>query len=150
MDKVSLILATVAMASIGALVGSTVPIGASASLAAVGSKDFTICHSGGGLNCVVDGDTAWIDGVRVRIADIDAPETHPSRCPEEARLGRAATQRLRDLLSAGPFEMRPIDREEDRFGRKLRILVRDGRSLGGVLVTERVARWYQGGRRPWC
>ena len=150
MDKVSLTLATVAMASFGALVGSTVPIGASSSIGDARQVRFTICHTGGGRNCVVDGDTAWIDGVRVRVADIDAPETHPSRCPEEARLGDKATQRLRELLSAGPFEMRTIDRDEDPFGRKLRILVREGQSLGGVLVTEGVARWYRGGRQPWC
>jgi endonuclease YncB( thermonuclease family) len=46
--------------------------------------------------------------------------------------------------------MRTIDRDEDPFGRKLRILVREGQSLGGVLVTEGVARWYRGGRQPWC
>ena len=34
---------------------------------------FGFCHTGGGENCVVDGDTFWIDGNKVRVADIDAP-----------------------------------------------------------------------------
>ena len=38
----------------------------------------------------------------------------------------------------------------DRYGRKLRILTRGGESLGAVLVHEGLARYYEGGRRPWC
>jgi endonuclease YncB( thermonuclease family) len=132
------------MAGIGGLIGSMVPLGAAASTSPGQSSHFTFCHTGGGFNCVVDGDTAWIGGSKVRIADIDAPETPPSRCAEEATLGNRATQRLGELLNAGPFKMRSIDRDEDRFGRKLPILMRD------VLVNEGVARWYKGGRQPWC
>jgi micrococcal nuclease len=78
------------------------------------------------------------------------PETNPPRCAEEGRLGKAATQRLLQLANAGPFTLQTIDRDEDRYGRKLRVLTRGGKSLGGVLVDEGLARWYQGGRRPWC
>jgi len=124
---------------------------ASLSTADVPARTFGKCHSGGGLNCVVDGDTFWIDGEKVRIADIDTPETHPSRCAEEARLGNAATDRLQALLNAGAFELEPIRRDTDRYGRKLRIVVRNGQSLGGVLVSEGLARNYAGGRRDgWC
>src|SRR5687767_13991603 len=37
---------------------------------------FSLCHTGGGYNCVVDGDTIWLQGQTIRIAGIDAPETH--------------------------------------------------------------------------
>src|SRR3546814_12312708 len=84
--------------------------------------------------------------LKVRVADIDAPETHPSRCAEEARLGKAATERLRALLDAGPVTLVTADRDVDRYGRKLRIVERDGRSLGAVLVREGLAREW-GGRR---
>lgn len=114
------------------------------------ARRFGFCHSGGGTNCVVDGDTFWIDGERVRIADIDAPETHPPRCPEEARLGDAATQRLQALLNQGPVTLESADRDTDRYGRKLRIVTRDGRSLGDQLVAEGLARQWAGRRRPWC
>lgn len=113
-------------------------------------RDFTICHTGGGTNCVVDGDTVWIDGVKIRVADIDAPETHPPRCASEADLGDRATRRLAALMSAGPFELRAVDRDEDRYGRKLRVITRNGRSLGDQLVIEGLARTWEGRRRPWC
>lgn len=114
------------------------------------SGKFTICHTGGGVNCVVDGDTAWISGIKVRIADIDAPETHPPRCDEEARLGARATERLAELMNMGPFNVVMNGRAEDRYGRQLRVLLRDGHSLGGQLVDEGLARRWDGARRPWC
>ena len=46
-------------------------------------KTFPLCHTGGGYNCVVDGDTIWLGGQNIRIADIDAPETHKPRCASE-------------------------------------------------------------------
>lgn len=114
------------------------------------SARFGFCHSGGGTNCVVDGDTFWFQGQKIRLADIDTPETHPPRCAEEARLGAAATRRLQGLLNAGPFTLETIDRDIDSYGRALRTVTRDGASLGGVLVDEGLARWYAGGRQPWC
>jgi micrococcal nuclease len=114
------------------------------------SARFTLCHSGGGKNCVVDGDTFWLSGAKIRIADIDAPETHPSRCPEEARLGEAATLRLQALLNAGPVRLEIGDRDTDRYGRQLRIVMRGDRSLGDMLVSEGLARHWTGRREPWC
>lgn len=38
----------------------------------------------------IDGDTFGIGGQRIRIIGIDAPEIHPPRCLDEARLGLAA------------------------------------------------------------
>jgi endonuclease YncB( thermonuclease family) len=99
---------------------------------------------------VVDGDTFWDEGVDIRIADIDAPETHPPRCQAEADLGRRATLRMQELLNAGPFTLKPIDRDQDQYGRKLRIVMRDGRSLGMQLVDEGLARRWTGSRKPWC
>ncbi|MDP5280926.1 thermonuclease family protein [Sphingomonas sp. DG1-23] len=114
------------------------------------SARFGFCHSGGGTNCVVDGDTVWMQGERIRIADIDAPETHPPRCAEEAKLGSAATERLQALLNQGPVTLEIADRDTDRYGRKLRIISRDGRSLGAQLVDEGLARRWTGRRLPWC
>ncbi len=111
---------------------------------------FGFCHSGGGTNCVVDGDTIWYQGTKIRIADIDTPETHPPRCDEKARLGAAATQRLQALLNAGSFSLESIDRDTDRYGRQLRVLTRGGESIGGMLVDDGLARWYGSGRQSWC
>jgi len=112
--------------------------------------DFSFCHAGGGENCIVDGDTIWLHGTKIRLADIDTPETHNSGCSAEKELGDRATERLHQLLESGPIELRPIDRDEDRYGRKLRIINVNGQSVGDRLVEEGLARRYDGGRRPWC
>lgn len=111
---------------------------------------FGFCYTGGGYNCVVDGDTIWLAGQKVRLADIDAPETHDYRCTEEKVLGDRATQRLIQLVSSGPVTLQPIDRDQDKYGRKLRIVVVNGTSVGDTLVNEGLARYYEGGRKPWC
>jgi len=123
---------------------------AAASAAAPVAAHFSLCHTGGGTNCVVDGDTFWIGGQKVRVADIDAPETHPPRCAYEADLGDRATLRLQQLLNAGPVTLAPADRDTDRYGRLLRIVERDGQSLGDQLVAEGLARRWTGRRLPWC
>ncbi len=143
--------ALVAVASAGAVAGLSAPMGlVGGAPLAKAARPFSICHTGGGTNCVVDGDTVWIDGVKIRVADIDAPETHPPRCASEADLGGRATRRLAELMSAGPFVLRPVGRDEDRYGRKLRVITRNGRSLGDQLVSEGLARTWEGRRRPWC
>lgn len=113
---------------------------------------FGRCHAGGGQNCVVDGDTLWAAGEKIRIASIDTPETHPPRCPAEAQRGAAATRRLQAWLNDGPFEL--VDnpgRSHDRYGRRLAVPVRDGESVGAVLIAEGLARRYDGGPRAgWC
>jgi micrococcal nuclease len=111
---------------------------------------FGLCFTGGRQNCVVDGDTFWMAGEKIRIADIDTPETHPSRCALEADLGGKATLRLQALLNAGPVTLASADRDTDRYGRKLRIVERGGQSLGDTLVAEGLARPWTGRRRPWC
>lgn len=111
---------------------------------------FRYCFTGGGYDCVVDGDTIWLKGVKVRIADIDAPETHAPRCESEKQLGDRATRRLHDLLESGPVALQSIGRDEDVYGRKLRLVLVNGRSVGDTLVSEGLARYYGNGRRPWC
>lgn len=112
---------------------------------------FAFCYSGGGANCVVDGDTFWMSGTKIRVADIDAPETHPARCEREAELGAAATLRLHALLNSGAVSLESAGRDRDRYGRKLRVVSVDGVGIGDTLVAEGLARRYAGGHREgWC
>ncbi|MCP5395175.1 MAG: thermonuclease family protein [Sphingomonadaceae bacterium] len=115
-----------------------------------GGARFVPCNSGPRITCVVDGDTFWLDGTKIRIADINTPETSRPACPHEAELGRRATWRLLDLLNDGPFTLARQGRDEDRYGRKLRVVMRDGQSLGQVLVAEGLAELWQGQRGDWC
>lgn len=127
----------------------TSPSGAAAAAAGIRTH-FSMCFIGGGTDCVVDGDTIWLAGEKIRIADIDAPETHDPRCASEKELGDRATERLQELLDSGTVTLAPIDRDKDVYGRKLRLVLVDGKSVGDTLVAEGLARWYDGHRRPWC
>lgn len=112
---------------------------------------FRKCSSDVRYNCVVDGDTLWINGRKIRVADVDAPEIGTPKCASELALGNRAIDRLIELVNAGPFHLQAWPgRDTDRYGRKLRVLVRDGRSLGDRLVAEGLARTWSGRRQPWC
>jgi endonuclease YncB( thermonuclease family) len=99
---------------------------------------------------VIDGDTFHYGSEKIRLANVDAPEINPPHCEREAVLGLRAKARLGELLGAGPFEMAAAGRDTDQYGRKLRIVTRDGRSVGDVLVAEGLARRSENGRRAWC
>lgn len=111
---------------------------------------FSICGASRRMDCVVDGDTFWFQGEKIRIADIDTPELSPPRCEAERIKGEAAKARLLALLNAGTFSLSAGFRDEDKYGRKLRTVTRAGNSLGAVLVEEGLARSWDGARHGWC
>ena len=115
-----------------------------------GHGAFVLCEQARAPNCVIDGDTIRYGGVKIRLTDIDAPEVFSPKCPSEAASGERATRRLLELINDGPFQVVAGGRDEDRYGRKLRVIERDGRSLGDVLVVEGLARPWDGARRSWC
>lgn len=114
------------------------------------SARFSLCSGPDRTNCVVDGDTFWFRGEKIRVLDINTPEISTPRCDREYALGQQATTRFMELLNAGPFSLETGDEETDRYGRKLRRVTRGGRSLGDVLVDEGLAEQWQGYRRNWC
>lgn len=111
---------------------------------------FVHCSGPVRTNCVVDGDTFWYRGAKIRISDINTPETSEPRCDREAELGARATLRLTELLNAGPFTLGAADRDQDSYGRALRVVTRRGESLGVALEREGLAEHWQGRRRDWC
>jgi micrococcal nuclease len=124
---------------------------ASSGFSSVGGGQFTLCSRGNQGQCVVDGDTIHYAGLKVRLEDIDAPETYQYKCASELALGQRVTNRLLELINSGPFELiNRGGRDEDRYGRKLRTIERGGRSLGEILVAEGLARRWDGARRSWC
>ena len=114
------------------------------------AASFALCAPGPRTTCVVDGDTFWLSGEKVRIADINAPETHSAGCAAEQALGNRAALRLAALLNAGPFTLDIAGRATDRYGRALRVVRRSGRSLGAQLVSEGLAEPWRGRRSDWC
>jgi micrococcal nuclease len=113
------------------------------------STPFKKCGRGTRNDCVIDGDTLWIQGSKIRVADIDAPEISEPKCSSELALGNRATDRLIALVNQGPFELHAWPGGgEDRYGRKLRVLICHGKSLGDILVSEGLARTWAGRRQP--
>lgn len=102
----------------------------------------------------VDGDTFDIGMERVRIANIDAPETKSAKCDAERRLGEVAKRRLQQLLSSPGFEIERGDpksgRMKDRYGRTLATIYVDRADVGVILIDEELARPWRGKREPWC
>ena len=113
-------------------------------------ENFGECSGTVRYTCVVDGDTFWLKGDKIRIADINAPEVSEPQCPAESQLGGQTTQRLIALLNGGGFSLQSVDRDEDQYGRKLRVVTRGGSSLGEVLVDEGLAERWKGYRGSWC
>ena len=114
------------------------------------AASFALCAPGPRTTCIVDGDTFWLNGEKIRIADINAPETHSAGCAAEQALGDRSTLRLIGLLNAGPFTLDTEGRATDRYGRSLRVVRRGGRSLGGELVRKGLAEPWRGRRSDWC
>ncbi len=116
-----------------------------------GNVRFSQCRRANQRNCVVDGDTIHFGGEIIRIADINTPEVHDAKCDAERALGQRATQRLLVLLNEGPFEIEFVGRRDhDKYGRDLRIVSRNGRSLGDILVAEGLAERWTGAKGNWC
>lgn len=111
---------------------------------------FTLCSGAPRVTCVVDGDTFWLEGEKIRIADINAPETVQAGCPLEAAKGHRAKLRLVELLNAGKIELVAADRDRDRYGRLLRTVSTDGRNVGALLIAEGLAEPWRGRRSDWC
>jgi len=111
---------------------------------------FSICGSGQTVICVVDGDTFWLRGTKIRIADIDTPELSPPRCERERQRGMAAKQRLLEILNSGPIFLQSTARDEDCFGRKLTVVFLGQRSVGDILIADGLAHKWNGSRRGWC
>ena len=93
--------------------------------------------------CVVDGDTVWIEGEKIRLAGIDAPEIN-GRCEYERNLARQARDRLVSLLNSRTIVIERTG--TDRYGRTLAYVS----GAGEVLVQEGLAKRWRGRREPWC
>lgn len=111
---------------------------------------FTLCTSTPRETCVVDGDTFWLAGEKVRMADINAPETAQAECASERQRGEAAKLRLLQLLNQGPVQLVDEARSRDRYGRRLAVAMRQGESQGARLVAEGLAEPWRGRRSSWC
>jgi micrococcal nuclease len=127
---------------------ATSPIGATFSAI---SGSFTFCSVSFGRDCVIDGDTIDFKGERIRMVAYDAPEISEPHCASEYALGQQAKLRLLSLLNSGKVEIRTSGaRDVDKYGRKLRLVLVNGRSVGDILIEEGLAWPWEGRRHAWC
>jgi endonuclease YncB( thermonuclease family) len=104
---------------------------------------------------IIDGDTFALGSERVRILNIDAPETRGSGCDREFVLGLRAKERLAGLLRTRSVA---IARDgEDRYHRTLARVSVGGLDVGSILLGEGLALPWQDGPdaqetrlRYWC
>ena len=110
---------------------------------------------------VIDGDTVQVDAgadmppelasIRVRLRDVDTPETWKPKCESERQAGEAATAFTKTALArAGSIVVR--DPSWGKYGgRVIANMVLDGETLSAMLIAAGLGRPYSGGRRQdWC
>lgn len=114
------------------------------------SQAIELCGSGKRYTCVVDGDTLWLEGEKIRLQGFDTPETTTNICggQNEVILGRKAAQRLVELLKQDGHTIQRSGK--DRYGRTLATIYLDGVDIGEILIAERLARRWPDGPEFWC
>lgn len=112
------------------------------------SGSIGLCGSGDKITCVVDGDTLWLEGEKLRLERIDTPELSRPDCAAERALALQARDRLVDLLSTQDWHA--VRGGQDRYGRTLASLRGAGGWVGDQLVREGLAHRWDGARRGWC
>ena len=99
---------------------------------------------------IIDGDTVALNGERIRISNIDTPETgRRAGCSSERRLARTATRRARShFQNAHVVHLRRSG--TDRYGRTLARIRLDGRDFGRLMIADGVAAPWRGRQHDWC
>lgn len=121
---------------------------AAASPAKADRASFPICGGGKRITCVVDGDTIWLRGEKIRLEGIDAPEISQPRCSGEAQLGERAKYALQDILNSNDFSVQRTG--TDRYGRTLAELKIASTTAGQMLIDRALAKRWEGSKAKWC
>lgn len=111
------------------------------------ARPMPICDGGRRISCIVDGDTFWIEGEKVRLQGIDAPEVNGA-CAYERQLAQKATRRLSEILSDERFALTRSGK--DQYDRTLARVETSRGEAGDILVREGLARPWQGRKEQWC
>lgn len=99
------------------------------------------------ITCVVDGDTFWLDGEKIRPEGFDAPEMGPPRCSRRAAGAIEARRALAVILASGQISVTPTGRSYDRVLARVTV---DGRDLATLMLATGLVRRYVPGQAPWC
>lgn len=109
---------------------------------------FTTCGSGKRHTCIVDGDTVWFRGEKMRLYGINAPELSSPFCQKEARLAKTATLQLKTILNTHAWSITRYGK--DRYGRTLSQFNIGETTAGDMLIAKGLAHKWRGFKRSWC
>lgn len=126
-------------------------------LAAFTMPSFAIDHCPRGqkrtatTTCIVDGDTIWLDGAKLRLVKYDTPETSLKLCggKRERDLGKKAADRLKELLNNNFYTV-DFHGKEGSGSRTLATVKVGGVNVGDILIKEGLARSWPDGDEFWC
>lgn len=111
------------------------------------ATDFPVCKGGHRVTCVVDGDTFWLKGEKIRPEGFDAPEMGKPKCSGPAAGAVEARSALAQLLGSGAIEVTPTGRSYDRTLARVTV---DGRDIARTMIEAGHGRRYRPGQQPWC
>lgn len=113
----------------------------------VAARPMPVCGNRKRINCVVDGDTFWLDGGKYRISNIDTPEIN-GQCEAERQVAFQARDRLAALLDNRPIRISSDG--TDVYGRTLAKVSDPSGDIGDRLATEGLAEIWGGKFINWC
>ncbi|MET0370850.1 MAG: nuclease [Sphingobium sp.] len=106
---------------------------------------FRACDDPTGTACALSADRYAWRGRSYAIGDIRGPSLTSPSCEQEGELAKQGRAALLALMNGGAFEARP-----DPDNTNARLLVRDGVSLGSLLVIRGFAVPAGAGKTDWC
>lgn len=104
------------------------------------------------INCVVDGDTYWKEGIKYRIMGLDTPEKKPrAKCGFEHSLSNKATRFLFEQFRGS--NVTEVERGKDRYGRVLADTYVNGKLIAPIIIRNGLGVEYNAKKRRegiWC
>jgi hypothetical protein len=111
------------------------------------SERFATCDDLTGGACVLSADSYAYKGRRYRVADISVPSQTDAQCPAEAELAQQGRAALAAMMNGGAFDARPDPVDPDPSAK---LLVRDGVSLGQLMILKGHAQPWSPKPINWC
>jgi endonuclease YncB( thermonuclease family) len=102
------------------------------------------------VTCVVDGDTIWEEGNKLRFLDIDAAETDSkASCAAERVAAAKGAQMVIEVMQTG-YRIHYTGRTGG-YGRDLvKMYNSDGQDVGQLLIQQGFAQPWPNSSNPWC
>jgi hypothetical protein len=149
---IGMVAAAIALAIIGTIVMmQAVPASGGPAHTAYSSNmiadEFALCDDTKGQACVLTADTYAWRGQQYHLADIRAPSEIAAQCPQEAARARKGRFALMAMMNGGAFQAVQDSADSDPSAR---ILMRDGVSIGQLMILKSHAKPWSRDPVRWC